>query len=73
MAIKTYEQQLEEVQAAIEKAENAQLYEINTGGISRSITRATIFRLYEREKYLRRMVDREKSGGIPVKYGVPPK
>ena len=68
MAIKTYEQQLEEVQAAISAIEGgAQSYSI--GG--RSLARADLKTLYEREKQLRSDVAREKRGGMPVKRGVP--
>lgn len=73
MAVKTYTEQLESVQAAIEAIEGgAQAYTIQTAAGARTVTRATIFRLYEREKELRRLVAREsKGGGARVRYGTP--
>ena len=65
MAIKSYRQELEEVQAAIGAIEGgAQQYSI--GG--RSLTRANLAELYNREKFLRMQVDREDNGGIRVGY-----
>jgi hypothetical protein len=67
MAIKTYAEQLEDVQTAISAIETgAQAYSIQ----GRSLTRADLGQLYQREKHLRRMVDREERGGICVRYGV---
>lgn len=73
MAIKTYTEQLEEVQAAIEKVEGgAQSYSIGEGGATRTVTRATLETLYQREKYLRTMAAREsRGGGINVSFGLP--
>lgn len=68
MAVKTYTEQLESVQAAIEEIET-------TGQSSRfsdkALTRGDLSTLYAREKYLRRMAARETRGGIRVKYGTP--
>ncbi len=69
MAIKSYTEQLEEVQTAISKIiSGAQAYSV--GG--RSLTRADLATLQEREKYLRAMVDREtnNNGNITVTYGI---
>jgi hypothetical protein len=68
MAIKSYEEQLEAVQTAIDAIEGgAQSYTIS----GRALSRADLGTLYQREKYLRRMVDREAAGGkVVVKYGV---
>lgn len=67
MAIKTYAEQLEEVQTSIAKIEESgQAYSIQ----GRSLTRADLATLYAREKWLRRMADREENSGITVKYGV---
>lgn len=64
MAIESYEEQLERVQAAIAAVETKnQSYAL--GG--RSMTRANLHELYEREKYLRRMIARQQRGGIPVR------
>jgi len=73
MAIKTYAEQLETVQAAIEKIESgAQSYTIGEGGASRQVTRATLRDLYDRETKLRSLVAREANGGgIRVNYGMP--
>lgn len=68
MATKTYQQQLEDVQTAIAEIETrGQSVDVN----GRQFTRANIARLYEREKYLRRMAARESSGGIVVRKAVP--
>jgi FixJ family two-component response regulator len=58
MAIKTYAEQLEEVQAAISATLESQEYKTS----SRSQRRALLSDLTEREKYLRAMVDRESNG-----------
>lgn len=69
MAIKTYTEQLEAVQAAIEAIETgAQSYSIS----GRSLTRANLADLYARERHLRTMVARENnSSRITVQYVVP--
>ncbi len=67
MAIKTYTEQLESVQAAIEIIETTgQSYSIN----GRSLNRADLPALYAREKELRKSVARENEGGISIKLGV---
>jgi FixJ family two-component response regulator len=58
MAIKTYAEQLEEVQSAISATLESQEYKTS----SRSQRRALLSDLTEREKYLRAMVDRESNG-----------
>lgn len=70
MPVKTYAEQLEAVQTAIADIEKKnQSY---TTGEGRSVTKATLRDLYDREKYLRRMVAREAAGGgVIVRYGVP--
>jgi hypothetical protein len=69
---KTYAQQLEEVQTAIGKIEGgAQSYTIGEGGATRTVTRATLRDLYDREKFLRTMAAREEAGGIRINYGLP--
>lgn len=68
MAIKTYTEQLEEVQDAISAiCGGAQSYMI--GG--RSLTRASLGQLHQREQYLRRMAAREANGGIRLRGGTP--
>lgn len=68
MAVKTYLQQLEEVQAAIGAIEGgAQSYAVN----GRSLTRADLKTLYDREKFLRIQVDRDTNKGLKVQYVVP--
>lgn len=66
MAIKTYTEQLEEVQGAIANIEaNGQSYAIG----NRSFTRANLDSLYVREKWLRVMAAREENDNkISVKY-----
>lgn len=60
MAIKTYAEQLEEVQATISRIEQTgQAYGIN----NRSLTRADLKTLYEREQWLRTRAAREANGG----------
>lgn len=69
MAIKTYLEQLEEVQTAISIIEaGSQSYSIG----SRSLNRADLATLYLREKWLRSMVDRENNNGhLKIQYGMP--
>ena len=68
MAIKTYAEQLEDVQATIQRIEqNGQSYGI--GG--RNLTRADLGRLYQREEWLRRRVDRAARGGVRLQSVVP--
>ena len=63
--MKTYSEQLEEVQIAISKIESgAQSYSIR----SRSLNRANLADLYAREKWLRMMADREENEGIKIQY-----
>lgn len=65
----TYEEQLENVQKAIEAIElGGQEYSLEvsvTGGNSskRGMTRADLGRLYKREAFLRKMIDRQQGGG----------
>lgn len=67
MAVKTYAEQLEEVQTAISTIESgAQSYSVS----GRALNRADLATLYARERYLRKMADREGNGGIKVRYGV---
>ena len=67
MAIKSYREQLEEVQAAISAVlGGAQDYQMN----GRRITRANLGELDKRERYLRSMVDREAYGdGVLARWG----
>lgn len=66
---KTYTDQLDEVQLAITAIEGgAQSY---TGTSGRSVTRADLKTLYDREERLLLKVQRETSGGIRVR-GVTP-
>ena len=69
MAVKTYAQQLEEVQAAIEAIEKrGQSYTIG----DRQLTRGNLRELYEREQKLRALAAREADGGgVRFKYGTP--
>ena len=70
MAIKTYTEQLESVQAAIEAIEGgAQSYSIG----SRAMTRADLGTLYAREGVLMAKVLREQSGrtGPRVRNSIP--
>ena len=73
MAIKTYTQQLEQVQTAIAKIEGgAQSYTIGEGGATRQVTKATLRDLYVREQWLRKQASREANGGgICITYGMP--
>lgn len=68
MPIKSYEEELLEVQAAISAIiTGGQGYSI--GG--RSLSRASLGELYAREKYLRAMATRESLGGVEIRYAVP--
>ena len=69
MATKTYQEQLENVQAAIEKIEDSgQAYSIS----GRSMSRADLPTLYERERWLRKKAAREaRGGGIRIRGGTP--
>ncbi len=67
---KSYAQQLEEVQAAIEAIESG-AQSLTVEGI-RSLTRADLATLYKREERLQGLALREaRGGGIRVRYGVP--
>lgn len=67
MAIKTYTEQLEEVQASISKIlSGGQAYSIN----GRSLSYADLPTLTAWEAELRRKVAEEANGGIMVQYGV---
>lgn len=68
MVIKTYTKQLEEVQIAIAAIEaGSQSYSVG----SRSLIRADLGKLYDREKWLRRMVERKDNNGkMVIKYGM---
>ena len=67
MAIQTYTEQLEAVQTAITAVLTGQSYAI----ADRSLTRADLATLQDREQYLRRMVERESRGGIRVDQIIP--
>ena len=73
MAIKTYTEQLESVQAVIEKIETeGQAYSLDKAGVSTTLTRANLAALYKREERLRIMAARESSGGgIGVRFASP--
>lgn len=73
MAVKTFNEQLESVQAAIEAIEGgSQSYTIQTPGGSRTVSRADLKTLYEREERLMPKAQRESAGrGVRVRYGVP--
>ena len=73
MSTKTYQEQLEDVQAAIEKIESdGQAYSMDRGGFAVSNTRGQLATLYKREAYLRAMVAREQRGtGIGVRFSTP--
>jgi hypothetical protein len=69
MAIKSYAQQLEEVQTAIAKIESKS--QSHTVG-ERTLNRADLATLYQREQWLRGMAAREaRGGGLRSRYGVP--
>lgn len=65
MAIKTYTEQLEEVQEAISAVMNGQEYQI--GG--RRMRKADLQFLHERELYLQAMVEREKGTRTLARWG----
>lgn len=68
MAVKTYAEQLEEVQAAISRLlADGQAWEQG----QRSRTEARLAELHAREQFLRRMVAREARGGLRVGQVVP--
>jgi len=68
MTVKTYSEQLEEVQAAISAIiTGAQSYTAE----GRSLTRGDLKVLMDEEKRLRMMVKRETAGGIAVYGGTP--
>lgn len=73
MAIKTYSEQLEEVQAAISKIHTeGQAYSLDKAGVNVALTRANLEALYKRERYLLQMVQREQAGGgIGVRFATP--
>ena len=72
MAIKTYTEQLESVQAAIAAIEDgAQEYTISTGAGSRTVKRADLSTLYDREQRLHPLAARKTSTRKSVRYGVP--
>ena len=69
MTVKTYLEQLEEVQAAISAIlTGAQQYSME----GRLITRASLNTLFMQEKRLRMMVKRDQSGGGISVYGATP-
>ncbi len=69
MPTTSYQTQLESVQAIIAQIESTgQAYTID----NRSLTRADLSTLYDREKYLRVMAAREaRGGGARIRYGTP--
>ncbi len=68
MAVQTYAEQLEQVQAAIRAIEmGCQSYTID----NRQLTRANLADLYKREERLRTLAAREARGGMRVRYAVP--
>lgn len=68
MAVESYSMQLERVQTTIATIEEAgQAHDIN----GRSLRRADLEVLYKREKWLRKMADRESRGGIRMRQAVP--
>lgn len=73
MAVKTYTEQLESVQKAIEQIElHGQAYMIMDGGTQRQLTRGNLAALYKREERLRPLAEAEANGGgIRMSYGVP--
>ncbi len=74
MAIKTYTEQLESVQAAIAKIESGTQSSVYNG---RTITRADLEQLYMREKWLRTKASQEsavvagQTGRNTIRYVVP--
>lgn len=73
MAIKTYTEQLESVQAVIEEIETkGQAYSVEKSGLTATLTRANLAALYHREERLRVLAAREQNGGgIGVRYASP--
>ncbi len=72
MAAKTYTEQLESVQAAIEAIEcGSQSYTIQTAAGTRTVQRAQLNTLYARETRLRPLAARETSTRSRIRYGVP--
>lgn len=68
MTTESYQTQLERVQTAIAAIEGgAQSYSI----AGRSLSRADLQTLYDREKWLRKMADRATSGGIRLRGATP--
>lgn len=68
MAILTYTEQLEQVQAAITAVlTKGQSYTID----GRTFTRADLGALQEREQYLMPLAQRETRGGLGIRLGVP--
>lgn len=68
MTTESYQTQLERVQTAIAAIEGgAQSYSI----AGRSLSRADLKTLYDREKWLRKMADRATSGGIRLRGATP--
>ena len=72
MAVLTYAQQLEQVQAAIGAIEGgAQEYQIWDGDMRRIVKRGDLKTLYDRETFLRGAAIREAQGGGPrITYGL---
>ncbi len=68
MTILTYAEQLEQVQSAITKILTLGQ---SHGSDGRSMSRADLGALQEREKWLRTMVARETAGGITMRAGTP--
>ena len=64
----TLEDKLSRVQTAIESIENGGQ---NVSYEGRSVTKADLKTLYEREKYLEIRIDRKRRGGIRTRGGVP--
>lgn len=68
MAVQTYTEQLESVQAAISAIEaGEQAFSLN----GRTVSRADLKTLYQREQWLRKMADRETRGGVRMRQAVP--
>ena len=64
MTVKTYAEQLEAVQTAIEQVE---LYGQSTADNGKSLTRANLDALYKREQRLRGLVASQTNGGVVVR------
>ncbi len=69
MAIKSYREQLEAVQKAIEAAQTNQEFELEVAGNRRKHRKANLKDLYQREAFLIRMIQREEGGDVIL--GVP--